>query len=192
MTPNIGKLEREWPQKVRVRIPPGGFGWRFPHLMWAARNCGSPRHWQEGEALSFAFYDEVDTASFRDWMKKSAIAWDWPVEWPQIEPAPPLGASDEVRAAQRFDPEAMSDWIRDALRRGHARRVMSAFLRGNRSRAAGGGFGAYAEATRELAELRPDLDPALHRPMVDALREWTRRNHGKWFADRLQAHARQR
>jgi len=185
MTQHLGSLERDWPQKVVVRFPPGGFGWRLPHLLWAARNCGSPRHWQEGEGLAFAFYDAIDTAQFRDWLKDCAIAWHWPVEWPQIEPAPPLGAPREVQAAGRFDAESMSDWVRDALRRGHARRVIGAYLRGNK-RAGPGRFGAMGEAEQELATLRPDIDPALRAKLVETLRDWTLSHHRSWFTAQLQ------
>lgn len=189
MPQQLSALERDWPQKVVMPFPPGGFGWRLPHLLWAARNCGSPRHWQEGDGLAFAFYDAIDTAQFRDWLARSAIAWNWPVEWPQIQPAPPLGAPREAHTQQHFDREAMSDWVRDALRRGHARRVIGAYLRGNR-RGGAGRFGAMGEATRELASLRPDLDPALHKAMVETLRDWTLKNHRDWFIHQLQRHAR--
>jgi hypothetical protein len=182
----LSRLEMDWPQRVDVAIPPGGFGWRFKHLLWSARNCGSPRHWEERGHLVFAFYDGIDTAEFREWLAASRIDWRCPPEWPQIEPAPPLGAPVPVPAEplRRLDPAELSDWVRGAVRRGHARRVIRAYLKGNRlaSKYAGGGV---PEAVRELAALRPDIDPSQRQPLVQALCDWTLDHHRAWFTRQL-------
>lgn len=187
----LSRLERDWPQRVDVAIPPGGFGWRFKHLLWSARNCGSPRHWEERGHLVFAFYDGVDTAAFRGWLAASRIDWRCPPEWPQIEPAPPLGAPalEPAQPLGRLDPAELSDWVRGALRRGHARRVIRAYLKGNRlaSKYTGGGM---PEAVRELAVLRPDIDPSQRQPLVQALCTWTLDNHRAWFTRELKKHER--
>ena len=184
----LSRLEREWPQQVAVAIPPGGFGWRFRHLLWAARNCGSPRHWQDKGRLVFAFYDGVDTAEFRDWLRDCQVDWRCPPEWPQVEPAPPAGAPGSGPVG-RLDPEELSDWVRGALRRGHARRIIGAYLRGNRmgTKYAPGGM---PEALSELASLRPDIEPSQRRPLVEALCKWTLDHHRAWFTRQLEKHER--
>lgn len=183
------RLERDWPQRVAVAIPPGGFGWRFRHLLWSARNCGSPRHWEEGGQLVFAFYDGVDTATFRHWLEVSGIDWRCPPEWPQVEPAAPLGTPEPAQPVGRLDAAELSDWVRGALRRGHARAVIRAYLKGNRlaSKYTGGGM---PEAVRALAELRPDIEPGQRQPLVQALCSWTLDNHRAWFTRELRKHER--
>lgn len=189
MPTRLTRLERDWPQQVAVAIPPGGFGWRFRHLLWSARNCGSPRHWEDRGDLVFAFYDGIDTSAFRRWLSASQIDWSCPPEWPQIEPAPPVGAPGPVAPAGRLDPEELSDWVRGALRRGHARRVIRAYLKGHRL-ASKYTTGGMPEAIRELAELRPDIDPSQRKPLVQALCTWTLDHHRAWFTRELQRHER--
>lgn len=186
----LSRLEKEWPQTVPVAIPPGGFGWRFKHLLWAAKNCGSPRHWEDSESLVFAFYDQVDTGQFREWLESSQINWRCPPEWPQVEPEPPLGSPEHGKPIGRLDPEELSDWVRGALRRGHAKRVIGAYLKGNRRSTKYSPDGALPEAVRVLAELRPDIDPDQHRPLVQALCAWTLEHHGRWFTRQLEKHER--
>jgi hypothetical protein len=185
----LTRLEKDWPQQVAVAIPPGGFGWRFKHLLWSAKNCGSPRHWEDKGRLVFAFYDGIDTSQFREWLRGSQIDWRCPPEWPQIEPAPPVGSPEPAAPVGRLDPEELSDWVRGALRRGHARRVIRAYLKGNRfaTRYNGGGM---PEAVRELAELRPDIDPKQRQPLVKALCSWTLDHHRAWFERELSRHER--
>jgi len=188
---HLSSLERDWPQQVAVVIPPGGFGWRFRHLLWSARNCGSPRHWEDKGCLVFAFYDGIDTAQFRQWLLASQINWRCPQEWPQIEPAPPIGAPEPAAPlGRRLDAEELSDWVRGALRRGHARRVIGAYLKGNRRSAKYSPAHAMPEAVRELAELRPDIDPRQRESLVRALCAWTLDHHRAWFTRQLSKHER--
>ncbi|MGE3651933.1 MAG: hypothetical protein AB7G10_26625 [Reyranellaceae bacterium] len=186
----LTRHERDWPQQVAVAIPPGGFGWRFRHLLWAARNSGSPRHWEDRGHLVFAFYDGIDTAEFRQWLRSSQIDWRCPPEWPQVEPAPPLGAPAPVEAAGRLDAAELSDWVRGALRRGHARRIIGAYLKGNRAQTKYAPSGGMPEALRALAELRPDIDVSQRESLVKALCSWTMDHHRAWFTRELQKHER--
>jgi len=185
----LTRLEQDWPQQVAVAIPPGGFGWRFKHLLWSAKNCGSPRHWQDKGHLVFAFYDGIDTAAFRDWLKASQVDWRCPPEWPQVEPQPPMGSPDTGKVG-RLDAEELSDWVRGALRRGHARRIIGAYLKGNRTRTKYAPSGGMPEALRELAALRPDIDASQRESLVKALCSWTMDHHRAWFIRQLEKHER--
>jgi len=177
-------MEHDWPHKVAVPIPDGGFGWRFAHLLWAARNNGSPRHWEDREHLVFGFYDPVDAADFRTWLKASAIDWRCPPEWPQVEPASPPGAViDRAAPRPQLDPDELSDWVRGAVRRGLARRVIGAFLKGRRGRPYGSD--GTRDAMMELALIEPDMDLRQREAAVRAICDWTRAHHGKWFERQL-------
>jgi hypothetical protein len=179
----VTELERSWPNKVALPIPAGGFGWRFAWLLHAARDCGSRRHWQDGDALVFAFYDPADRARFAQWLVDSAVDWRCPPEWPQVFPAP-LGAPASPAGAGRFDTLAMEDWVRGAVHRGLARRVIKAYLA--RYRRDGQAL-ALRGAIDALGAERPDLDAAELADRAGAIIDWTGRHHRAWFRGKLAA-----
>lgn len=184
MAAALTELERSWPNKVALPIPEGGFGWRFAHLLHAARDCGSRRHWQDGAALVFAFYDPGDRLRFADWLIESAVDWHCPPEWPQIFPATPSIAPDSQASAGRFDALAMEDWVRGAVHRGLARRVIKAYLAQYRSQ---GPASALRGAVDALGAARPDLDSGELVERAGAIVDWTSRHHRSWFRGKLAA-----
>ncbi|MBX3503356.1 MAG: hypothetical protein KF889_28260 [Alphaproteobacteria bacterium] len=189
MAPALTELERSWPIKLAVPIPEGGFGWRFPYLLHAARDRGSRRHWQDADALVFAFYDPADRARFADWMVESEVDWRCPPEWPQIAPAEPLPIEPGIvpaspAAAPRIDALAMEDWVRGAVHRGLARRVIKAYLARYRH---DGQAAALHGAMDALGAERPDLAPGELADRAGAIVQWTRRRHRAWFRAKLAA-----
>lgn len=174
-------LERFWPNKVALPIPEGGFGWRFAFLLHAARACGSRRHWPDDGALVFAFYDPADRARFEAWLIDSQVDWSCPPEWPQVAPPTP-GAVAASR--NRFDALAMEDWVRGAVHRGLARRVIKAYLA--RYRRDGGALAVHG-AIEALRAERPDLDQAELVDFAGAIVDWTKRHHRDWFRTKLAA-----
>ncbi|MBV9833575.1 MAG: hypothetical protein JO055_04165 [Alphaproteobacteria bacterium] len=180
----LTELERSWPNKVALPIPEGGFGWRFAWLLHAARDCGSRRHWQDESALVFAFYDPGDRARFEDWLVGSAVDWRCPPEWPQVFPVTPVVAPASQASTGRFDPLAMEDWLRGAVHRGLARRVIKAYLA--RYRRDGQALALHG-AIDALGAERPDLEPSELADRADAIVDWTSRHHRAWFRDKLAA-----
>lgn len=185
MASALTELERSWPNKVALPIPQGGFGWRFAHLLRAARDAGSRRHWQDDGALAFAFYDPGDRTRFEAWLIESQVDWDCPPEWPQIAPPGPSIAPALASSALRFDAVAMEDWVRGAVHRGLARRVVKAYLA--RYRRDGGHTPALHDAIDALSAERPDLDRAALAECADAIIAWTSRHHRAWFHGKLAA-----
>lgn len=185
MASALTELERSWPHKVALPIPEGGFGWRFAYLLHAARDRGSRRHWQEDGALVFGFYDPVDRARFEAWLAASQVDWSCPPEWPQIAPARPRLAPDAPAAATRFDALAMEDWVRGAVHRGLARRVIKAYLA--RYRRDGGHAPALHGAIDALGAERPDLDRDELAARAGAIIDWTSRHHRAWLRGKLAA-----
>lgn len=183
MASALTELERSWPNKVALPIPQGGFGWRFAHLLHAARDAGSRRHWQDEGALVFAFYDPDDRARFEAWLIDSRIDWDCPPEWPQVAPATPsIAPMSPPAAAPRFDALAMEDWVRGAVHRGLARRVIKAYLA--RYRRDGQALALHG-AIDALSAERPDLDRTALAECADAIIAWTSRHHRSWFRGKL-------
>lgn len=180
----LSELERSWPNKVALPIPEGGFGWRFPYLLHAARDCGSRRHWQEDGALVFAFYDPADRARFEDWLTDSQVDWTCPPEWPQVAPSTPAIGPAPRLPASRFDPLEMEDWVRGAVHRGLARRVIKAYLA--RYRRDGGALAVHGAIDALRAE-RPDLNQTELVDFVGAIVDWTSRHHRNWFRNKLAA-----
>ena len=186
MASDLTQLERSWPNKVALPIPEGGFGWRFPFLLHPARDRGSRRHWQDDGALVFAFYDPGDRARFEDWLVDSQVAWDCPPEWPQVTPAwPCLPPEAPTAAAARIDALAMEDWVRGAVHRGLARRVIKAYLA--RYRRDGGHAPALGGAIDALGAEQPDLDRGELADRAGAIIDWTSRHHRAWFRGKLAA-----
>ena len=184
MAAALTELERSWPNKVALPIPEGGFGWRFAYLLPAARACGSRRHWQDENALVFAFYDPADRARFEAWLVGIAIDWRCPPAWPQVFPASPHPAPELQTSAGRFDALAMEDWVRGAVHRGLARRVIRAYLA--RYRRDGQAL-ALRGAIEALGAERPDLAPTELADRAGAIIDWTSRHHRTWFRDKLAA-----
>jgi len=185
MASALTELERSWPNKVALPIPGGGFGWRFAFLLHAARDCGSRRHWQDDGALVFAFYDPGDRARFADWLIGSQVDWHCPPEWPQVAPESPRAVAEVPAAGPRFDALAMEDWVRGAVHRGLARRVIKAYLA--RYRREGGYAPALHGAIDALEAERPDLDRDELADRAGAIVDWTSRHHRTWFRGKLAA-----
>jgi hypothetical protein len=76
----------------------------------------------------------------------------------------------------------MEDWVRGAVHRGLARRVIGAYLARYRR---DGQAAALRGAIDALGAARPDLDPGELADRAGAILDWTRRHHRAWFSTKL-------
>src|SRR6185503_9447212 len=99
-------------------------------------------------------------------------------------PATPIVAPEPQGGPGRFDSLAMEDWLRGAVHRGLARRVIKAYLARYRR---GGQAAALRGAIDALGAERPDLDANELADRAGAIIDWTSRHHRAWFHGKLAA-----